>query len=663
MSAWHENLLLLTSEVLATYDPSTCSVEEQVTNFLRDHQVQDEGDRMFITEVFSGCVRYSNAISVVLEGFYNRDGKNTLRSQQSIYHVLCYLAIFRLDELGVAQYSKFVQCVDVNAVYKFLNFFLQEKNLLTWVRDGWSTIYEGSFVKTTLLDPLLRWIPELQDMVTHLKKKIDNKLKPKKVTIPSTETKPFSLTQPRPRSVPMPEPIPKLQKHNPVPKTLYVEPKEQAVVAKQKQKNRQKAEERLMEASRVRFACANPQKSHKTREVVKNIVSEQDSKLEFDRHRARPVPAFLSKEIPIKMTTATILREGQLYQKQEEEEMKKIAKLESGTRNSLEFDEWQASMRKKDLEANLAEVERRRLLGKLSYEEAILARQNLMEENRQKVAQMKKEADALMQEYLEQKLQEEQNIKNMVDQTHQGHRNAKDSQKRLQESKRKIVQQVAAENRELMRQALEEAEAEMRKKLELIHQIRAAEASPAPRQKMVDLTSTAGAWLLSEMSIAELRERLALMKVSQKETEEKKRDEILEGKQAKDQQLIQTLECISKHRLEQTRSAALKLEDKKKGKPTREVPETGQLTDLQRQVEMKRQARLRAQEQSKTTCGRSSAVRSAILIGQKKAMEESRWAELEKSRERTARFMSGGGNKYSETAQRLTSFSAVTMAT
>ena len=46
----------------------------------------------------------------------------------------------------------------------------------------------------------------------------------------------------------------------------------------------------------------------------------------------------------------------------------------------------------------------------------------------------------------------------------------------------------------------------MRHKLELIHQIRAVESSPVPRQKMVDLTATAGARLLSEMSIAEVSE-------------------------------------------------------------------------------------------------------------------------------------------------------------
>ena len=44
----------------------------------------------------------------------------------------------------------------------------------------------------------------------------------------------------------------------------------------------------------------------------------------------------------------------------------------------------------------------------------------------------------------------------------------------------------------------------MRRRMELIHQIRAMEAVPVNRQKFVDLTETSGAGLLSEMSIAEV---------------------------------------------------------------------------------------------------------------------------------------------------------------
>jgi len=44
----------------------------------------------------------------------------------------------------------------------------------------------------------------------------------------------------------------------------------------------------------------------------------------------------------------------------------------------------------------------------------------------------------------------------------------------------------------------------MRRKVELIHEIRAMEAAPISRNKMVDFTETAGYRFLNEMSIAEV---------------------------------------------------------------------------------------------------------------------------------------------------------------
>ena len=36
-------------------------------------------------EVFSGCVRYSDILDVVLEAFYAKDGKNVLKSERNLY--------------------------------------------------------------------------------------------------------------------------------------------------------------------------------------------------------------------------------------------------------------------------------------------------------------------------------------------------------------------------------------------------------------------------------------------------------------------------------------------------------------------------------------------------------------------------------------------------
>lgn len=74
----------------------------------------------------------------------------------------------------------------------------------------------------------------------------------------------------------------------------------------------------------------------------------------------------------------------------------RLESLEAGAHDPSKFLKWQSEMRKKDLEAELAAVERRRLEGKLSHEEAILARQKLINDNQRKVEEMKQETHELM---------------------------------------------------------------------------------------------------------------------------------------------------------------------------------------------------------------------------------------------------------------------------
>ena len=37
-----------------------------------------------------------------------------------------------------------------------MNFFLDEKNLMTWIRDGWEKYYEHVFVETNMISSIQR---------------------------------------------------------------------------------------------------------------------------------------------------------------------------------------------------------------------------------------------------------------------------------------------------------------------------------------------------------------------------------------------------------------------------------------------------------------------------------------------------------------------------
>ena len=106
------------------------------------------------------------------------------------------------------------------------------------------------------------------------------------------------------------------------------------------------------------------------------------------------------------------------------------------------------------------------------------------------------------------------------------------------------VEDVAAESRVLMARALEEAEEEMRCKAELIRQIRAMERVPVARTRLVDLTATGKLGLLVEMSVAELRERLVLLRVAEEEEEERKRKEIAASKQVLHTPVVCVCVCV-----------------------------------------------------------------------------------------------------------------------
>uniref|UniRef100_A0A0D9RT93 Cilia and flagella associated protein 99 n=1 Tax=Chlorocebus sabaeus TaxID=60711 RepID=A0A0D9RT93_CHLSB len=292
--------------------------------------------------------------------------------------------------------------------------------------------------------------------------------------------------------------------------------------------------------------------------------SKQQLQLQFPpRIRKTPKLTFYRPDnVPVKLNTTAILREGALYQRQVEQELQRVDKLVDGAGDFSEFLEWQKKMQAKDREEQLAASECRRLQGKLSHEEAVLARQSLMQENKQRVEQQKEQMAKLMLQHAERRLREDRSRKQLVEQVIEGQKNVKAAQMKLAKGRRQTVQEVIEESRGLLRRRAQAAQEEQRRRCELISQLRALETQPTRKGKLVDLTQTPGYGLEGEMSIVELRERLALLKENQRRKEEEKRDQIIQGKRTKSQELQNTVEQISLCRAAMGRSAALRWEEK-----------------------------------------------------------------------------------------------------
>ena len=113
----------------------------------------------------------------------------------------------------------------------------------------------------------------------------------------------------------------------------------------------------------------------------------------------------------MKLNVAAVLKESQLYKKQEDDVRRQLLEYESGGKHAQEFYQWQQTMQKQDNEQEVNAIERKRLEGKISYEEAILAKQRLADENRQIADELRRQTRQAIEDHVREKVQEEQRMK------------------------------------------------------------------------------------------------------------------------------------------------------------------------------------------------------------------------------------------------------------
>ncbi|KAM5271288.1 cilia- and flagella-associated protein 99 [Ctenodactylus gundi] len=706
---------------LDKFQPEKDSAElflEAVSTSLQPLSAQQQS---YILEVLSGCLEYRKLLTVVVDAFYRQDGQLCLWADHSLFQVICYLATFQLEELGFHLFRSIIKSLPVGKTCKFLRFLFSPLNLCSWVKDEWSLLYEPGHVQESWIEPLLRWQPKVEKLINQLEGVPAMQAHASKAKAKVTEPKEFNLTTPRPRAIPVPEPVPTVATPKPVPCSTYQAPKERRQLQLLKRCNRRKAEELLLRANVEEMRCAMPRsRGDPPVQAIKdsngityvggsamgeNIpaaglgdmsVIQAVWKAEVDtclavsasplqepkkhlqlqsvlpRIRKTPKLTFYRPDhIPIKLNTAAILREGALYQRQVERELRRVDQLVDGAGDFSEFFEWQEKMRAQDQEQQLVVGECRRLQGKLSHEEAVLARQNLAQENRQRADRKKEETAALTLQCAQQRLQEDRAMRELVARVIEEQKNVKVAQMKLVKGRRQTVQEMTEESRGLLQRLADEAQGEWKRRRERTAQLRALETAPSRRDKLVDLTQIPGYGLEGEMSVLELRERLALLKETQRRKEEEKRDQIIRDKRAKNQELQNTVEQISLCRAAMGRTAALRWEERKARATLASAPGDWRISELQRRIaesaaRRRRQAaqllgpapprprpRVSAraggsrgggtrgvQDQSGEGGPRPGDVRTAHLAPQVPT-EAQRWAELERSRERRARALAG----------------------
>ena len=377
------------------------------------------------------------------------------------------------------------------------------------------------------------------------------------------------------------------------------------------------------------------------KEKIKKEVEEEELKLlQFNKKYHEAPLNFKEIEAEVKLNAAAIMREEHLIQKKLVEEEKKLKSYEVDLHNSGEFDRWQKEMKEKDRIEKMQEMQKRKLEMQMSRDEAIASCQQKLKENQILVEKVKIESDIAMKEREEKKEEElvrKQGLRNEVLETKE---NAAIEKQRVLERNQQIREEIEKEIADALQRKKEEELIEQRHRDEVIQKIRELESKPIERTSGFDPTETAGHGLLEEMPLAELRERLEMLKKDRAEEEERNRQENMKKKDEYTKMMTGKSERIAVERERKAKeNERVREEKKRKAEEERqrqqEIKEKG-LCEVYEKISDKKKEKRKEEERLAKEL-KEIKLQRQYLNENKAKIEEKAWKRLEMGAERKTR--------------------------
>ncbi|XP_014355840.2 uncharacterized protein LOC106708801 [Papilio machaon] len=547
----------------------------------------DDSKLCWIVETFLGIMKHDQFLKQTVDQFpseLNDDDKDYLL-------IILHGLIFQL------------QSSDMNLLYKCL--FNLRKNVLNALTSSLKTldfldqiskiaqpIYDTNYITEHIIGPLSNW-QHAMDKMAQMYAEYLTKIESLKVKPPTIPIQPNVLTRKNKRSegsAPQKISIPATPPNSVCEKARRMLTKS-VIDKKLKQafdNNKQKAMKILNEIKSEMYHY--PQKRHfeKPKQCI-NLQNdpEQDWKKPFSKSNHRNWKK--TSSMPVKENIATLKRYNERMKLTEREEIQWLQDLLRDCRSLSKFHELEEYDREERERERILDIEKKHIQGQISFEEALLAKKKVHDENKKKYEDFMKEKE-LWNKELEKWNQEQIEInRKHFEKLSLIELNVLEARKNVTKKKKEEADLIKKENETLQLQSLQAKQEELKRKIQMIKEIKILSiiAKRAKLPKIIDLTETSGIGLLCEMSMVELQERLSSMKMNLKEELEAKSKFIKEQHVAAKKSLEDTRKKVADYLDERKK---LRKSNKKTPKPSIDVS-TKEINDLKMVLEAKRKLR------------------------------------------------------------------------
>ena len=267
---------------------------------------------------------------------------------------------------------------------------------------------------------------------------------------------------------------------------------------------------------------SRPKNIDRIRDMVeKNIIKS----LKFNQKFLNKKLDFNKFKADVKYNEAAILKEEFMIEKKNKEEEKELNKILMEKKDRKEFDRWVTEMKIKDNIERMEKVDKRKIEQMISREISSNYYNLRKNRNMEKYSELKMNEKMNNDKIKEEKEEDIKNKKNTVEKLKKEEENAILKKFKIIEDKQNLYKKRKKEFNELNLLTSKENKIMKEKRDSIISQIRTLEKIPKKRETGFDPTETPGYGILGEMSLAELRERLALQKKMTSDKIECKKEE------------------------------------------------------------------------------------------------------------------------------------------
>lgn len=589
MSFYHTSVnIKLIRNILLDYDAvKEISPYEYMQTYITKCPHQTGNIKLtWIAETFLSIQKHEPFLKTISGRF----SEKLTEEEQDYFMIIFHAVTFQVDPKDMDLLFKTLFNISKSLLDTFTK-FLSNNEILTYISDVAQDNYDTKYVTEKIISPLFVWQPYISEMAhsyaTYLKKVESRRMKPPTIPVQPTVLNRKSNKE----TTSLPEIVPN------APPNSGVRIKKKIMLTKNvidrrlqtlKNSNKQKATNLLNVVKNSDFHYAQPKLDDIYQRNKYEIV--QIDHLPKSRK-------YVSKTNlpPIRENVALIQRYNKRKQQIEQEEIDWLHDLLSCCRNQSRVDELDELERNEREKERLYDIERKHLLGQLSYEEAVLAKKKVHEQNKKKYEEYLRDKKMWNDAIEKWKGVQLQHSKEQMEKCSLTDLNIAAIRNEIAEKKRENAANIKKETAVLYAEYLKLKQDEMEKKINMIKEIKVLSliAKKAKAPKIVDLTESSRLGLLCEMSIAELQERIAAMKISIKEELDRKKARIKANNDSAKQEYEEVSQSVKKFMSE--RECIRKVNNNKincKPNVTLDAISSKEIEGLKKTLERKRSLRM-----------------------------------------------------------------------